>query len=83
MKIVAIRNRLMRVERDLGRVRPDPVRWGPRTIDLDILWIEGEAIESDGRILKTGDFVSFKPGSFHNTRTETGCLMIVFEWAPA
>jgi quercetin dioxygenase-like cupin family protein len=45
--------------------------------------IEGEAIESDGRILKAGDFVSFKPGSFHNTRTETGCLMIVFEWAPA
>jgi hypothetical protein len=45
--------------------------------------IQGEAIESDGRVLKTGDFVSFKPGSFHNTRTETGCLMIVFEWAPA
>jgi anti-sigma factor ChrR (cupin superfamily) len=45
--------------------------------------IEGEAIESDGRVLKTGDFVSFKPGSFHNTRTETGCLLIVFEWAPA
>jgi len=45
--------------------------------------IEGEAIESDGRVLKTGDFVSFKPGSHHNTRTETGCLMIVFEWAPA
>jgi quercetin dioxygenase-like cupin family protein len=45
--------------------------------------IEGEAIEPDGRVLKPGDFVSFKPGSFHNTRTETGCLMIVFEWAPA
>jgi anti-sigma factor ChrR (cupin superfamily) len=45
--------------------------------------IEGTAIESDGRVLNTGDFVSFKPGSFHNTRTETGCLMIVFEWAPA
>jgi anti-sigma factor ChrR (cupin superfamily) len=42
--------------------------------------IEGEAIESDGRVLKTGDFVSFKPGSHHNTRTETGCLLIVFEW---
>ena len=45
--------------------------------------IEGEAIESDGRVLNTGDFVSFQPGSHHNTRTETGCLMIVFEWAPA
>ncbi len=42
--------------------------------------IEGEAVESDGRVLKAGDFVSFPPGSHHNTRTETGCLMIVVEW---
>ena len=42
--------------------------------------LEGEAIEPDGRVLKAGDFVSYKPGSYHNTRTETGCLMIVFEW---
>jgi anti-sigma factor ChrR (cupin superfamily) len=46
----------------------------------EFLVLEGEAIESDGRVLKAGDFVSFKPGSYHNTRTETGCLMIVFEW---
>jgi quercetin dioxygenase-like cupin family protein len=42
--------------------------------------IEGEAIESDGRVLRAGDFVSFAPGSHHNTRTETGCLMLVVEW---
>lgn len=48
----------------------------------EFLVLEGEAIEPDGRVLKAGDFVTFKPGSFHNTRTETGCLMIVFEWAP-
>jgi len=36
--------RLLGIERALGRIRPDPVRWGPRTIDLDLLWIEGEAI---------------------------------------
>lgn len=41
--------------------------------------IEGEAIESDGRVLRVGDFVSFAPGSNHNTRTETGCLLIVVE----
>lgn len=35
---------LLSIERALGRIRPDPVRWGPRTIDLDILWIEGEAV---------------------------------------
>ena len=29
---------LLSVERELGRVRPDAVRWGPRTIDIDILW---------------------------------------------
>ncbi|HVM85578.1 MAG TPA: cupin domain-containing protein [Candidatus Binatia bacterium] len=46
----------------------------------EFLVLEGTAIESDGRVLNTGDFVSFKPGSFHNTRTETGCLMIVFGW---
>ena len=33
------------VERALGRVRPDPVRWGPRTLDVDILWIEGEIVD--------------------------------------
>ncbi|KYF64499.1 folic acid synthesis protein [Sorangium cellulosum] len=36
--------RTLAVERSLGRKRPDPVRWGPRTIDLDLLWIEGEAV---------------------------------------
>ncbi len=30
---------LLEVERELGRVRD--VRWGPRTIDLDVLWIDG------------------------------------------
>jgi 2-amino-4-hydroxy-6-hydroxymethyldihydropteridine diphosphokinase len=37
--------RAIAIEERLGRVRPDPVRWGPRTIDLDLLWIEGEAID--------------------------------------
>ncbi|XXY54094.1 2-amino-4-hydroxy-6-hydroxymethyldihydropteridine diphosphokinase [Sorangium sp. So ce269] len=39
-----ILDRTLAVERALGRTRPDPVRWGPRTIDLDLLWIEGEAV---------------------------------------
>jgi quercetin dioxygenase-like cupin family protein len=42
--------------------------------------LEGEAIESDGTVIKTGDFISFPPGSYHNTRTETGCLVLVVEW---
>lgn len=40
--------RTLAIEHALGRVRPDPVRWGPRTIDLDILWIEGEVHDEPG-----------------------------------
>ena len=42
---------LLAIERSLGRVRPDAVRWGPRTIDLDLLWIEGEAIDEEGLVV--------------------------------
>jgi 2-amino-4-hydroxy-6-hydroxymethyldihydropteridine diphosphokinase len=38
---------LLRVERDLGRVR-DAARWGPRTIDLDLLLYGDEAIDEPG-----------------------------------
>jgi len=34
---------LQAIEQDLGRVRQ--VRWGPRTIDLDILWYHGFSAE--------------------------------------
>jgi 2-amino-4-hydroxy-6-hydroxymethyldihydropteridine diphosphokinase len=43
-----ILDRALAVERSLGRTRPDPVRWGPRTIDLDLLWIEGESVAEPG-----------------------------------
>ena len=46
----------------------------------DYLILEGELIESDGRVLKPGDFVSYRPGSHHNSRTETGCLLVGFDW---
>lgn len=39
------------VERGLGRIRPDPVRWGPRTIDVDVLWIEGAVIDEPGLVV--------------------------------
>jgi len=35
---------LQRIEADLGRTRE--VRWGPRTLDLDVLWIEGLALDT-------------------------------------
>ncbi len=34
---------LLAIERSLGRVRGE--RWGPRTIDLDVLWIEGVVLD--------------------------------------
>lgn len=37
---------LLKVERDAGRVR-DGERWGPRTLDLDVLHMEGVALSDD------------------------------------
>jgi 2-amino-4-hydroxy-6-hydroxymethyldihydropteridine diphosphokinase len=34
---------LLAIEASLGRVRAE--RWGPRTIDLDLLWADGVAVE--------------------------------------
>ena len=42
----------------------------------EYLILEGELIESDGTVLKKGDFVSYPPGSRHNSRTELVCLLI-------
>ncbi len=45
----ALLARLLGVERDLGRTRDEPgahsARWGPRVIDLDILWMTDTTIE--------------------------------------
>ncbi|MEX0849900.1 MAG: 2-amino-4-hydroxy-6-hydroxymethyldihydropteridine diphosphokinase [Gaiellaceae bacterium] len=40
-------NVLLRVERELGRVR-DGERWGPRTIDLDLLLYGDEIVDEEG-----------------------------------
>lgn len=40
---------LLRIERDAGRVRE--VRWGPRTLDLDLLWMEGVEVDEDGLVV--------------------------------
>jgi hypothetical protein len=37
-------DRTQRIERELGRERL--VRWGPRTIDLDLLWYDGPPVQS-------------------------------------
>jgi 2-amino-4-hydroxy-6-hydroxymethyldihydropteridine diphosphokinase len=47
----AILDRALAVERALGRERSAETRWGPRVIDVDLLWIEGEAIAEDGLVV--------------------------------
>jgi 2-amino-4-hydroxy-6-hydroxymethyldihydropteridine diphosphokinase len=41
-----ILSRALAVEAKLGRVRAEAPK-GPRTIDIDVLWIEGEAVADD------------------------------------
>jgi 2-amino-4-hydroxy-6-hydroxymethyldihydropteridine diphosphokinase len=40
---------LLGVEGSLGRVRRE--RWGPRVIDLDILWCRGVTVSTDGLVV--------------------------------
>jgi 2-amino-4-hydroxy-6-hydroxymethyldihydropteridine diphosphokinase len=37
---------ILHIERHLGRARPDPIRWGPRTIDIDVLWSASGPIDT-------------------------------------
>ncbi len=46
----------------------------------DFLILEGDLVDDDGTVFKPGDFVSYAPGSRHNSWTENGCLIAVFEW---
>ena len=46
----------------------------------EFLVLEGDLIDDDGAAFGPGDFVSYEGGTHHNSRTETGCLIAVFEW---
>jgi anti-sigma factor ChrR (cupin superfamily) len=46
----------------------------------EFLVLEGDLVDSDGSVFGPGDFVSYEPGTHHNSWTETGCLLAVFEW---
>lgn len=41
----ALLDRLQEIERAAGRVRAE--RWGPRTLDLDVVLIEGRTVDTD------------------------------------
>lgn len=44
-------DRLLAIERSLGRKRSQEERWGPRVIDLDLLLYEDEVIDDPGLTL--------------------------------
>jgi quercetin dioxygenase-like cupin family protein len=48
----------------------------------DFLILAGELIDSDGRVLSQGDFISYAPGTHHHSWTDVGCTIAVFEWKP-
>lgn len=47
----ALLDRLLAVERELGRVRGEGPRFGPRTIDLDLLLHGDEVVDEPGLVL--------------------------------
>jgi anti-sigma factor ChrR (cupin superfamily) len=46
----------------------------------EFLILEGDLVDSDGTTFRPGDFVSYQPETHHNSWTESGCLIAVFEW---
>ena len=39
--------------------------------------IDGELIDDDGKIFKTGDYVKFEKGSEHSSYSKIGCKLLV------
>ena len=44
----------------------------------EFLILDGELTDSDGKIFKKGDFISYKPNSSHSSYTKKGCLILTF-----
>ena len=56
--------------------RPGPVAG----IDIGGTKIATLIVDSDGAVFGPGDFVSYQAGTHHNSSTDNGCLLAVFEW---
>ena len=44
----------------------------------EFLILKGNLIDSDGKVFKKGDFISYKPNSHHSSYTKKGCLILTF-----
>jgi anti-sigma factor ChrR (cupin superfamily) len=65
----------------LMRMDPGAVTIGHDHAGMEeFLILEGDLTDSDGTRFGPGDFVSYDAGTHHNSWTEGGCLIAVFEW---
>ncbi len=65
-------------------MRMDPgaeTEWHTHDRREEYIIIEGDLVEPDGTVLGPGDVVLFEPGTTHNSRTETGCLIFAVEYS--
>ncbi|MEM9605163.1 MAG: cupin domain-containing protein [Pseudomonadota bacterium] len=46
----------------------------------EFMVLEGDIIESDGTVLGPGDYIIYEPGTEHCSRTETGAVLIGFDF---
>ena len=44
----------------------------------EFLILDGELIDSDGKILKKGDLITYSPNTKHSSYTKKGCLILTF-----
>ncbi len=49
LSLRALLDAALAIEQSLGRVRGE--RWGPRTLDLDLLWSDGPAVNEPGLVV--------------------------------
>ena len=48
----------------------------------EFIVLDGELIDNDGTVLKTGDCVSFDPGTRHSTASPEGCILLAYIAGP-
>ena len=44
----------------------------------EFIILDGELVDSDNKVFKKGDIVTFEPDSNHSSYTKNGCLILVF-----
>ncbi len=46
----------------------------------EFLVLEGELVDFDGQVFRTGDHVQLEAGSVHTSLSPTGCRLLVTHW---